>query len=291
MPNTVHGEIGSILSPSLPAHARYTHDRKPARPESADTGVLARIIPREGLQFVLFLLVVFSISRIHQHYGFLGAIRPGVTLLALGGLFALINPRSLDFAGFSTRPVRIVIAIVVLACLSVPFGISMGNSAKFLLDAYFRMLAVYLLVLVAIRRPKDLSHFVWAFVIAVGILAWMAIFVFRLGGAPGQMMRLGNMYMYDANDLGVFLLMGIPLALVVMDTSGKFGRIFAAVLLGAIGIALAVLYVFGAGWLGVSPGAILVALGYGLATCVFPWFLLFPALWFGFFGLKGDRRS
>jgi hypothetical protein len=34
----------------------------------------------------------------------------------------------------------------------------------------------------------------------------------------------------------------------------------------AIGIALAVLYVIGAGWLGVSPGAFLVALGYGLTT-------------------------
>ncbi len=55
----------------------------------------------------------------------------------------------------------------------------------------------------------------------------------------------------------------------------------------AIGIALAVLYVAGAGWLGVSPDAFLVALGYGFATSVFPWFLVFPALGFGLFGLKG----
>jgi hypothetical protein len=55
----------------------------------------------------------------------------------------------------------------------------------------------------------------------------------------------------------------------------------------AIGIALAVLYVIGAGWLVVSPGGFLVALGYGLATCVFPWFLVYPALGFGSFGLRG----
>ena len=55
----------------------------------------------------------------------------------------------------------------------------------------------------------------------------------------------------------------------------------------AIGIALAVLYVVGAGWLDVSPGVFLVALGYGFATCVFPWFLVFPALGFGPFGLRG----
>lgn len=55
----------------------------------------------------------------------------------------------------------------------------------------------------------------------------------------------------------------------------------------AIGIALAVLYVVGAGRLGVSPGVFLVALGYGFATCVFPWFLVYPALGFGWFGLRG----
>ena len=55
----------------------------------------------------------------------------------------------------------------------------------------------------------------------------------------------------------------------------------------AIGIALAVLYVVGASWLGISPGVFSVALGYGFATCVFPWFLVFPALGFGLFGRRG----
>ena len=55
----------------------------------------------------------------------------------------------------------------------------------------------------------------------------------------------------------------------------------------AIGIALSVLYVAGTGWLGLSRDAFLLALGYGVATSVFPWFLVFPALGFGLFGLKG----
>jgi hypothetical protein len=57
-----------------------------------------------------------------------------------------------------------------------------------------------------------------------------------------------------------------------------------------IGVALAVLYVVGAGWVGVSPGSFVVAVSYGLATCVFPWFLVFPALGFGVFGRKGPRE-
>jgi len=57
-----------------------------------------------------------------------------------------------------------------------------------------------------------------------------------------------------------------------------------------IGLVLAVFYVVGAGWLGLPPDGILVALGYGLATCVFPWFLVYPALGFGAFGMKGPRE-
>jgi len=54
-----------------------------------------------------------------------------------------------------------------------------------------------------------------------------------------------------------------------------------------IGITLALFYVFGAGWVGLSPASFWVAVGYGLGTCVFPWFLVFPALGFGAFGRKG----
>jgi len=54
-----------------------------------------------------------------------------------------------------------------------------------------------------------------------------------------------------------------------------------------IGITLAVLYVVGAQWVGLSPASFLLAVGYGLATCVFPWFLVLPALGFGVLGRKG----
>ncbi|MGD8441196.1 MAG: DUF2938 family protein [Holophagae bacterium] len=57
-----------------------------------------------------------------------------------------------------------------------------------------------------------------------------------------------------------------------------------------IGIVLAVFYVVGAGSLGVSPGSFPAALGYGLATCIFPWLVVLPALGFGAFGRKGPQE-
>jgi hypothetical protein len=57
-----------------------------------------------------------------------------------------------------------------------------------------------------------------------------------------------------------------------------------------IGTVLAVLYFVGAICMGVSPDGLLVAIGYGLATSIFPWFLLFPAFGYGLLGLKGPTE-
>jgi hypothetical protein len=53
-----------------------------------------------------------------------------------------------------------------------------------------------------------------------------------------------------------------------------------------IGIVLAVVYVTGAGFIGVTPSSFWLAMGYGLATCVFPLFLVYPALGYGVFGWR-----
>lgn len=57
-----------------------------------------------------------------------------------------------------------------------------------------------------------------------------------------------------------------------------------------IGIVLAVIYVIGAGFIGVTSSSFWLAMGYGLATCVFPWFLVYPALGFGVFGRKANAE-
>ena len=57
-----------------------------------------------------------------------------------------------------------------------------------------------------------------------------------------------------------------------------------------IGIVLAMFYIIGLRAIGLSPASFVVAVGYGLGTCVFPWFLVFPALGFGVFGRRGPRE-
>ena len=47
------------------------------------------------LRVCLALLIVMNVSRIHQVFGFLSAIRPGMLLIGLALMTALANPRAL----------------------------------------------------------------------------------------------------------------------------------------------------------------------------------------------------
>jgi hypothetical protein len=54
-----------------------------------------------------------------------------------------------------------------------------------------------------------------------------------------------------------------------------------------VGFAFAALYLHVTSQLGVSPRYAVPAISFGLATAVFPWLLMFPAMGFGWFGGRG----
>lgn len=192
------------------------------------------VLPSDGYRWALWLLLLLSLSQIHQHFTFIGTLRPALLTAGIALMFAVASPNKLNWRTLKTRPARLMLALVVIACISVPFGISMGNSGKFLLDAYFRVVMAYVLVTLAMRGCPEISQFVWVFVFSCAILSWMATSVFSLTGG-----RLGDMYMYDSNDVGVLLVMGIPLALLAFETSERAGKLASAGILIWIGLAIA----------------------------------------------------
>lgn len=196
-------------------------------------------IPRDLLRLVLALLVFFTIGRAHQHYGFIGAVRPALLLAGVGVAYALFRPGAVRWQNaWSTWPPRVVLALGLLACLSVPFALSLGTAGSFMLDAFSKVLLSFFLLVVAIRAPRDLYLFVWAYVLGCGFLVYISIFTFTMEFA-GEMQRLGGLYFYDANDLGVVLTAGIPLCLVLLQNSGKIGKVTSGMILLGIGASLA----------------------------------------------------
>jgi len=197
--------------------------------------------PRDPVRILLFLLTVATISRVPQHFPAIAALRPAL-LLALGALAAaLFTPRSLALKNLSSawQP-KVMMGLTFAAILSVPFGISMGGSAKYFLDEYAKVLVFAFLVMVAIRGPRDLLFFVWAYVISAGILSWFSLLVFDIKDpGTGYAQRLDELYTYDSNDVGLVLVVAIPLTLLTLQTSGTKGKLLSAFILLGIGGALA----------------------------------------------------
>lgn len=169
--------------------------------------------PRDGLRVALALLLFVSIGRIHSLLG-LEALSPALVfgLVAVG--YAALNPSQLnDTALLKTWPARAMAGLALTAFLSVPFGMSMGSSGSYILSVYAKVLLLAYLLIAATRNARDLHVFVWAYVVSCGALIVAGLF---MGGGMGRYRSVG---MYDANDLSLILLTGIPLALAAYQSS------------------------------------------------------------------------
>jgi O-antigen ligase len=130
--------------------------------------------------------------------------------------------------------------LAILSCLSVAFGISLGGSASFILNSYSKTLAIAFLLAISIRHARDLFTFVWAYVIACALLTYFSLFVFGLStGGPSYVARLGELYTYDSNDLGVVMMIGLPLTLLLLRVERGARRWFLLVALVGIATAMA----------------------------------------------------
>ncbi len=213
--------------------------RTPARAVSIIDGWAGLRGGWDPLRIALFLLTVLTVSRAHGHYPALAQMRPALLLTALAVGYALLRPEILS-ARNTLRywPGRVVLALVVLACVGVPFGISPGNAGRFVLDVYLKNLVFAFLVAAVIRSARDLYRAVWAYVAGAAVLCWMALGVFQLT-EYGDYSRLADLYAYDSNDAGLVLLVGLPLALLTLQSSGWIGRLVSLITIVAIGAAIA----------------------------------------------------
>jgi len=188
-------------------------------------------LPSDPLRIALLLFTILSVSQVHQHFGILTLIHPAKLLFLFAVGWAVLNSRAIELRQvLSTWPARIVIGIAIVACLSVPFGISMGRAGLFVLENYSKTVIYFLLLLAVIRTTRDLHAFVWAYVISAGTLAWMAFFVFT-PTSSGDIARLGDLYSYDSNDLGCVLIVALPLSVLTYVSSGAKGKVASAIIL------------------------------------------------------------
>src|SRR5437870_5059746 len=156
---------------------------------------------RDPLRITMLVLTILNVSRVHQHYSFIGKFRPALLLVVAAVGYAYLHPKFLTRANvLKSWPMRNIAIVGVLACCSAAFGISLGRSASFILDSFVKTMAYVFLIALSIRHVRDLYTYVWAYVVSCGILTYFSLFVFGLSKSSGSYVtRLNDMYTYDSN--------------------------------------------------------------------------------------------
>jgi O-antigen ligase len=193
---------------------------------------------RDPFRVTLFIMIILAVSRIHEQFKALDALRPALVLTVLAAVIAYAKPALLSNRPYlETWPAKLMAGFGVVACLSAPFGISFGSSAEFILTVYAKTLVLAFLVIAAMRTPRDYYGLVWTVVVSTALLCWTSLFVFKVQHYAGYD-RLAGLATYDANDLGLVLLVGLAFTLLAFQTAGKWGKVFSGIVLVGIGAAI-----------------------------------------------------
>ena len=186
----------------------------------------------------LFILILLNISRLHQMIPIIGVLRPGLLLTGIAMASAILLPQHVAKGWTRLWTTRVVAGIALIVMASIPFGISPGGSFYAFSQNYYKVLVVAFLLMAAIRDARDIWLFSWAFVLGCAVLVYQAVFMFTLSPDAGTA-RLSGMFMWDANDMGLILLMGMPLCMLLWRGASTPTRVLLSFILVGMGAALA----------------------------------------------------
>ena len=219
-------------------------------------------IPRDAFRFFLLALLLQTVSKVASFLGIMAKMRPGVILFALALLFGLANfERVFNRDLLKWTVPRLILAQGVLACLSAVFGISLGHSAVFIVNNYWKTIVFAFMLMTSLRNVADVRRTVWVAALAGFVLAFLGLFI------TGVSKESGGIEQYDPNDIGLIVVTTLPLALLAFQTSKGRGRIVA--LVGMLLLAATLVKTS-------SRGAFIGGAGVGLALL---FFLPGVALW------------
>jgi hypothetical protein len=231
--------VSAPLTTGQPTLERHPILRRPAGGAIRAAASTPMRIARDPFHIALLVLVLLNISRLHQQFSVLKAVRPELLLTIVCLVMAFMKPGSLSRRNLlETWPARGIAAFVVLAGCSTLFGISPGHSGVFVINVYVKTIAFAFLVLASIRTARDLYALVWAGVLSAGWLAYTSMFVFKMV-TYGNYARLSNLDTYDANDVGLVMLVGLALTLLAFQTSRVLGKVVCVVILVGVGATIA----------------------------------------------------
>lgn len=162
-------------------------------------------------------------------------------ILALSAVFfqrlqrgQMIVPLAPEFLG--------VVALGLVMFLTIPFSVWPGGAYATFSDVYLKIVAIFLLMVHALRSPKRIERMTWIILLACGYLGFRAIFDYargvnmveggRVQGSIGGIFR-------NPNDLALNLVSYLPIAIFAMIEPGSlwkrsWGALIALFMIGAV---------------------------------------------------------
>jgi len=182
----------------------------------ADRGSVPRIGSRHDwnrlLSWSLSLVVLVFVGRVQE-------VLPGLSNLPLGNIAVLLSLIGLIQLGYlrdagrivSTTQGRTMVSFVGIAAFTVPFALWPGG-AFLSFVALLKTSVLFVLIVIAVRRPKHLMQLTLVFAVAVAILASAYVVDWLIGGGS---LTEQDLVAFDRNDVALLAVMGIPFALAI----------------------------------------------------------------------------
>jgi O-antigen ligase len=150
------------------------------------------------------------------------------TALAGLGFFLRGNVR-LPEAFRTLRPGRLLLALAIIAAISVVLSVYPTNSFRFFRRTYFGVFLFAVFTVAAIRSFRDVERIVLVYLVGAVLYSVRVVLTFEV---MGRRERLDNLISYDANDFAMVLVCTIPLAIYFLRRGARpWQRILA---LGAV---------------------------------------------------------
>lgn len=170
-----------------------------------------------GLSVTMVLLVF--VGRVQEKI-------PGFSSVPLGNVFVLLSVVGLAQVGYlkdmhriiATKQGKLAAWFVAFAVLSVPFALWSGGALTALL-AFLTTGTLFVLLVLAVRRPSQLLYVTSVFAIGAAILvsAYVVDWLFGSGALTKQ-----EFVAFDRNDVALLSVMGIPFALAITVRKGRW---------------------------------------------------------------------
>jgi len=178
---------------------------------------------------LLLLLIPIYLGRIQEMIPFLENLHIAKIAMGMALLIFVMTIKSYSKANtalFKIPQVKYIIAIFVMALLSVPFSAWPGGSLDYIITSYSKLLLFVFLLVWCVNTENELNKLCWSFVVTVLIID---IAVFVNPNVTESTLRVFVSSTYDPNDIALLLVIAFPIMFYMMENNAGWKKLLLVV--------------------------------------------------------------